>query len=55
MTDDEREARIAEIVAQIPLTPSRAKYRPLWDELVRLIAERSPEAVSRMEKERGLA
>jgi hypothetical protein len=54
MTDDERESRIADIVAQIPLTTSRAKCRPLWDELVTLIEGRSAEIVNRMERERGI-
>lgn len=33
---------------------TKAQRRKAWDELTRLIAQRSPEQVERMERERGL-
>jgi hypothetical protein len=36
------------------LAKTQAEHAPLWRELVRLIAMRSPEEVRRMEQEKGL-
>lgn len=48
----ERRIHIAAI--KCTLAKTQSEHAPLWRELVRLIAQRSPDQVARMEIERGL-
>jgi hypothetical protein len=52
MTDLEQQITAA--AHRCCLAKTQAEHAPLWLELVRLIAMRSPEEVRRMEQEKGL-
>lgn len=53
--DAELEERILTAAVACSLAKTPAEHTPLWRELAHLIAQRSPEQVRRMERERGLA
>lgn len=52
--DQELERRILTAATRCSLAKTQAEHTPAWKELVRLINQRSPEQVARMERERGL-
>ena len=54
MTDIEREECIAAALAAMVNADTNEQRRLYWHSAVKLINERSPEQISRMEAERGL-
>jgi hypothetical protein len=53
--DAELEERILTASVKCALAKTPAEHTPLWKEFVALVAQRSPEQVRRMERERGLS
>lgn len=54
LTDAEREMAIAECARRMELARDPQVKRSWWKQLARLVADRSPEQVARMEREKGL-